>query len=432
MPVRGILRAISAASLLLILAIGRATPASKAKEIDADRTRAIAAYLAGRYADALPDLERIHLAGSANGSDLYMLAFCYDSVKHDADASGKTYADAQVALEREVAARKPQLESYFYLSNLYLYVRRDPEKSRATATAGLQAIDAKKIKVGKDGTAQFRAGKLAADAGKDDRSLEFYRRAIDAYSNEKTPPPAYLSRALNGVARADLGRSDPVVVADMWRKLLELDPSVPGGRWSLGLASLRAGRWQEAHDAFQKVKEADPLQSDEAFYALSIASAAADHTKSGGMIPLKDSDGKSFESLDASEIEKRIGDDAKAAQEVVTATAAVDQVEILPPVREKGRRRVFPGPAIAKRIAEIRGRFLALAIQMLVRGTPLQEKAFQGGYAPFVIQDWTQLWRNAHTAMVEDAPAVSGPPPAKPSVTPVPQPTPAPGSGARR
>ena len=111
------------------------------------------------------------------------------------------------------------------------------------------------------------------DSGDSDHAIDWYRKAIEAFSKEKDPPPAYLQRSLDPVARADLGKGDPAAVADMWEKLVKLDPHVANGDWSLGMAAVRAGRWTVAKSAFHKLREPVSDRSQDAFYAEMLGTA---------------------------------------------------------------------------------------------------------------------------------------------------------------
>lgn len=374
--------------------------------------RGVNSYLAGKYADALPDLEKARDGGTATGAMLYMLGYCYEAVRHDAAASAKAYADSQSALEAEMNAEHPSLETYFYLSNLKLN-RQDPEASKAVATQGVAAIDAHKLKVGKDGTSLFRAGKLYADAGMPERAAELHRKAVLAFSKETAPPPEYLRRAFETVTRSDSAKLDPAVAADTWKRLLDQNPSIPNGSWNYGLACMRAGRFEEAKAAFDAVRGGGSDAAQDAFYAWSLASGAVEITKSGVKLPTKSLDRKPLVTLDAAALDTEIAARAKTGSELLAAPVASQELEIRK--SEDGYIRVFPGKKLSRAIDEAHAAFLAPVIELTARGESIQAKAFQGGYAPLVIKRWIQLWRANHKEQVD---ALSGGAPAPPAADP--------------
>ncbi len=368
-------------------------------EAQAAARRGISAYLGAKYAEALPDLEKARDEGAATGQLLYMLGFCYDAVRHDSEASSKAYTAAQEMLEKEVAGKDPSLESYFYLSNLYLN-RQNLEQSKKTAEAGAAAIESKRIKVGKDGTSLFRAGKLYADAGKTEPAVAYHRRAVAAFKKETSPPPEYFKRALETVARADLGKGKPAEVADTWEKLLSLNPRVPDGDWNLGMAALRAGRYSVAREAFERAKKMGGDKGEDAFYCAQLSLGAQELVKSGFRIPTKDADGKSIAALDTETINKRIKEYSKKAVDLISREPKAD-VDYLIVVNKKGRKAPRISEKLRKEIGDLHRYFVALVSEIVGRGLPLQARAFEDGYASLVIHDWPQLWSNAHVDLRE-------------------------------
>lgn len=391
-----------AVTAVTLTAITLTVASSESREAEAAAERAVGAYLAGRYADALPDLEKARDAGVARGSHLYMLAYCYDSVRRDSNAAQQMYAAAQKKLEQETTEKKPLLESFFYLSN-HLQNQRDLEGSKRVASQAIDSIDTKKLKVGTDGTSQFRVGKLHTNAGQQDRALEYYRRALGAFAKEKEPPTAYLERSLDPVVRADTGKADPKVVFEMWEKLLALNPQTQGGNWSLAVSALHAGRYAVARDAFKKARAEHNERSQEAFYAERLSDGAQSLTTAGFTIPSADVDGKAISSLSDEELESRLKERGKKAGEILARDLAQDEYQILPPVKEKARPRLVPGAKLLSEFGEAQRPLVALTIELFKRGRSLQEAAFTGGYAPLIIQNWLDLWRNNHRNLIDAA-----------------------------
>src|SRR5262245_14354045 len=100
----------AAAALLLALAGASLTWVHASAEGDEAARRGIQAYLAGHYDQALPDLEKARDNGASSGPLLYMLGYCYESVKHDSAASAKAFDASFEALKKETEQPKPALE----------------------------------------------------------------------------------------------------------------------------------------------------------------------------------------------------------------------------------------------------------------------------------------------------------------------------------
>jgi tetratricopeptide (TPR) repeat protein len=389
------------AAAFLLLSLHPIFAASKSREAADAAERGVAAYLLGHYQDALPDLETARDGGVDRGSLLYMLAFCYDNVRHDPEAARQGYDAAQKKLEAETAAPKPELESFFYLSN-HLLNRHDNENSKRIALDALARIADHKLKVGKDGVSQFRAGKLHTDAGKDAEALEYYRRAIAAFKKDKSPPPAYLERSLEPVLRADTAKGDPKTLSEEWEKLLALNPNVADGQWNLAQTSLQAGRYAVARDAFKKAQAQGGDRSQEAYYAERLSDGAQTLVTSGFTIPTKDTDGKEIRSLSNDDLQERIKERGKTAAELLAREVKREEFDVFPPANAKARARVLPGAKLMTEFGEARKPVVALTIELVRRGLPLQESAFTGGYAPLIIQNWVDLWRSNHRALLDE------------------------------
>lgn len=392
-----------ALSILLLAACSALLPPIRAAEPGDDPRAALqrgtSAYLQTKYEAALPDLEKARDAGVASGMTLYMLGYCYDTVRHDADASKRSYDASKDALEKEIRSKDPSLESYFYLANLHM-LRKDIDAGRKVASEGVAAIEAKTLKVPKDGTSQFRAGKLYQDAGKNDQAVEYHRRALAAFAKMDSPPPEYQKRATETVARADLGRGDPQKTSDLWEKLLSSNPATPEGDWSLGLASLRAGRYAVARDAFERARKLEGDRGEDAFYSSGIAARGLEAVSAGLKIPAKDADGKLISSLSNDEIDTRIHDYAKKASEILARPLKTGEYTVV--ANKKGRKIIQPLDKDTKQLGDIHRYFVALVSEVVLRQLPLQTKAFQDGYASLVLQNWNQLWRNAHRELQEE------------------------------
>ena len=173
-------------------------------------------------------------------------------------------------------------------------------------------------------------------------------------------PKAYLERALEPVARADLGKGEPAAVSDMWEQLLKLNPHVADGDWNLALAALRASRYEVARDAFKRSKEPVTERSQEAFYAEKLSEGAAKITSGGGFpLPANDADGKVIAELSSEELDTRIKDYAKKAGELLGHEMQPDEYRIEPPQGPKSNSRLLPSKNLEAQINDVRRPFIA-------------------------------------------------------------------------
>jgi len=391
-------KSLASAALLLAFASAPFTAVHATPEGEAAAKSGIASYLAGRYEQALPDLEKARDGGASSGALLYMLGFCYDSVRHDAAASAASFDASLEALKKEVDQPKPPLESYFYLSNLYIN-RRDTDASKKTAAAGTAAIESKKIKVAKDGVSQFRAGKLYADQGNNEKAYDYHRRAAAAFRKEENPPLEYYRRSLETVAAESHGKGDAQEMADTWEKLLAMNPKITDGDWNLGVASLRAARFDKAKPAFERARQAESDRGQDAYYAAGLAAGGLEVVQAGVKIPVKDK-GKAIASLSDEDLDAHIKAVVAEAGPLLNREAKQGEYQLV--VSEKGRKRVAPAGKMASQLNDLHARFVALVTEILVRNrASIQTKAFEGSYSPLVIQPWGRLWANAHRDLQE-------------------------------
>jgi hypothetical protein len=387
-------KTLACAALLLALASATLTNLHASTDAENAARQGIEAYLGGHYDAALPLLEKARDGGASSGALLYMLGFCYESVRHDTEASTKAFDASFEALKKETEQPKPSLESYFYLSNLYLN-RRDADGSKKTAAAGTAAIESKKIKVAKDGVSQFRAGKLYADAGNNEKAVEYHRRAVSAFKKDDNPPPEYYRRSLETVAAGDHGKGNAEDLADTWEKLLAMNPAIPEGDWNLGVAEMRASRFEKAKAAFERARKVGGDRGQDAYYAAGLAAGGLEVTQAGIKIPTKDKDGKLIASLDDDALDARIKELVAEAGPLLNREVKEGEYQLV--VNEKGRKRVAPAGKLASQLGQLHARFVALLTEVLVRNkSPLQTKAFEGSYSPLVIQTWKSIWANSH------------------------------------
>src|SRR4030095_15717908 len=143
------------------------------------------------------------------------------------------------------------------------------------------------------------------DAGQRDKAVDYHRRAVAAFQKSDTPPPEYYRRALETVALENRGKGDAEAAADTWEKLVAMNPQTPDADWDLGLAQLRAGRYEKAKASFERARKAGGDRGQDAYYASGLAAGGQEGVSAGIKIPTKDG-GKAIASLTDEEIDTRV------------------------------------------------------------------------------------------------------------------------------
>src|SRR5436309_11916306 len=387
-----------------------------------------AAYEAGRYQDALRLLESADADGSADGIALYRMGYCY-SVQGEKARAQETYELARKALEEKEESSAATLEDNFYLVNVLLNQGSNSE-AKAAADRALKAIETCAVRVSPGGTASFRVGKLYGDAGKMDRQAAWYHRALAEFAKEPNPPVAYINRAASAVAAFELSKGAWKVAIPELERLHGLYPSDSDIPLSLFIAQLHTGDFDGAGKSVALLRTAGGKHTDELSYLKGILQTVRRMSGSGHSLPDREPDGRPYQDLSneelmgspdsspdgsehASEPKAKPGlllQIAKASGEIITAQPEEGSYI----VEERGAQKKIvklPGPALLEKIDALQGRFLAVCLEILRRGLPLQEISFTSGVSPLVVHDWRGEWIRSNEA-APASPSAPAPPPA--------------------
>lgn len=334
-----------------------------------DVEAAVRWYDDGRYAEAREVLERANIEGRMTGPLLYRLAYARGRT---GDPTGKEQIEPEAlsTLEREYS-EEPTLEVAFYLSNAYRNARR-PADSVRVAKGSTERIESEEWATPESAIGLFWVGKLYEDQARRDRLQIWYRRALEAMEAEPGRYGPYRLWAHRNLAAA---ASHEARFEDAERHLaamLELDEGTAVDWDRLATMRARLRRWADARDAWRRAERMDPANGDRPRYCANIASLATEIEDLPTIAP----SGKAYSELareDLEDLMKSRSDEVRSAVE--EATSADDA----------RRAELQAGIDAAKLV------FVAAAMEYAVRGLPIRETAFFGGYAPLIFH--SNRWR---------------------------------------
>ncbi len=350
-----------------LAALAAAAPAAAPAATEDPRESAIRLYDLGRYPEALAGFRALDAAGKADGSVLYRLAFCAGAAGDEAERT-RVQQRAVEALEKETAAGG-SIEAWFYLSNVYRNLGRAPDSTRVAAEA-VSRLESGKWKAPSAGVDRFRAAKLYADSGRDDRAEEWYRKTIAALESDASRYPSYMRWAWRYLGDRALIRMDWDSAAKAYSEVVAMPEPAAADCLRLAIAQVRRGHWQEAADAWRRAEQLDTAGGDDARYARQLALQAA----AIGSLPSLAPDGRTWDRLSQEELETLMIEKSKVAREANPTSAEGAESSAAAP----------PAPDLPARLREAHRVFVAAGIEFAARGLPIRETAFQKGFAPLV------------------------------------------------
>jgi Flp pilus assembly protein TadD len=336
-----------------------AAPAKKDAQEGARR------YDQGDYEGALPFLEKAAEKGVKDGQTYYQLAYIYDR-RGDRQRAQAQREKAAPLLAKQASSSKGTLEDSYYLTALYAQLQRTADM-QAAAAAGIERFGKKEDLSGDD---LFRLGRLYQFAGRAELSAASYRKAAAAMGQEKNPNPIFYSLALTADASTDFQARR---YADAARKLEQaesLSPANAPSPFQTALAELGAGRYAQAREHFDKVREEGALT--EAQYG----SALATHLEKAGGRLEADAEGKGWLEMDNQEIQDALAEAAEAYR-------TVHSTEKGEPDLQEENPATAP-VATDSPVAPAEKLFFSLAAEWMLRGNSLRELSLSGNYADLI------------------------------------------------
>lgn len=364
---------------------------------------AMAAYDAGQYGRAMPLFEALDTDDSADGATLYRLAYCYSTIP-DPQKSQSTYDRARSVLEAKVATPGATLEEHFYLVNALLTLERDQD-ARAAAEKAVAAVESCRLPVLPGALSHFRLGKLYGDAGRIDRQVSWYRRALAGFDTDPAAPRAYVNRARLTVLGFDVEQGNWAAVIPSLQRERAQNPRSTEAAGLLFAAQIRSGDLEAALATVESIRKGGGDLGDSAVYLEGIVTTVKRMASAGHSLPAREPDDRSPMSLTREELigtpEKdglrggRFQEAAQVGRQLISAEAEDGSYRI----EERGPKKIpvkLPGEALLRRIDDAQGRFISLCLEAFRRGMPLQELTFRTGAQQLLVHDWRQLWVQAH------------------------------------
>jgi len=353
----------------LILALSGPGIAPSTAAAPPARAAAVAAYDAGDYASACRILAEMDAAGTLDGTLLYRLFFCRTALGEQTGARD-ALARAATALEGENVPGC-SVEVPFYLANAYTNLGRTDDARRVASETLLRLeTDGHEPNSAME---WFQVGKLAQDAGRNDRAEAAYRRAVDGFA-AGPPAPGHERWARRFLGNAASGRADFEAARPEWRRVVELGNADRSDLLAFATACARTAKWDEAAEAWRLAEKIDMQNGSDPRYAAGLARQAA----ALGAIPSADAAGIPWTRYDRDGLEGMLRETAAAARDLRAEAAKR---------KEAGTWDAAARDEAASHLREIRGRFVAAGLEYAVRRLPLRETAFSGNYATLIFQE---------------------------------------------
>lgn len=306
-------------------------------------------YNEGKYAEALPILQKASEGGLQDGVLLYQLGYCRDVVEQKPDARRELWKQAEPVLIQEVS--RPggaTLERLYYLT----VISSDQGAYDRMAQHARQAVE--QFEKGPDpnalsGEDWFRLGRLHDFLQEASEAEAAYRRSASVFSKAKEGNASYRSLALAKVGDFDMSAGHYPTAAEEFDEALRALPSNPQVRpFTHALALLAVHRFDDAIARFG----ADRGETaDESQYGADLARKM----KEVAPLEAKDVDGMAFAGISVEVLPARVTDAAKAYRAA----------------REKNKYR--PGDPLPAEVALYQKRFVTLLGEYFVRTKSLQE-----------------------------------------------------------
>ena len=332
------------------------------KEGAARRTAAqgAALYDQGRYAEALPILQKAREAGLKDGTVLYQLGYCREVVEGKPETRREVWREAGPLLAQEVSqAGGASLDRLYYLT----VIHSDTGSFDTMTQYARQAVE--QFEKGPNpnalsGADWFRLGRLHDFLSEASEAEAAYRRSVSAFTKAKGGVASYRSLALARVADYDLTAGHFPIAAEEFDQALKLYPAnnqVKPFRHALALLAVR--RYDEAIARFGEDRDETSTESQ---YAGDLA------RKAQAVAPLddKDQDGSPIQSLP---------DEALSAR-VREAAAAYRAARV--------KNSYQPGDPLPAEVAVHQKRFVALLGEYFLRTKGMQEFTLKEGIADLV------------------------------------------------
>jgi tetratricopeptide (TPR) repeat protein len=323
--------------------------------------KAVSLYNQGKYAEALPLLQKAADGGRRDGTIVYQIGYCQEVVEGKSEARQAAWREARTLLEKEVSdPGGATLERLYYLAKINSD-EGDFERMRQYALQGVEQFEKGPDANALTGEDWFRLGRMHDFLSEPSESEATYRRSVSAFTRTPDANPIYRALALARVADLDLPAGGFESAAAGYAEALKIMPdSTHVHPFRSAVAFLAAGRHDEAMARFAADRDPDTMTDSQ--YGADLARKAKD------VAPLeaKDADGASIRSLPPEALEQRI----KEAGEEFRASRV--------------KHSWKTGDPLSAELVQRQKRFVALLTELLARTGRIQEFCLRQGIADLV------------------------------------------------
>jgi len=317
-------------------------------------------YNQGKYAEALPILQKASEAGLRDGILLYQLGYCREVADQKPEVRREIWNQAAPLLAREVSQPGgATLERLYYLT----VISSEQEAYDRMAQYARQATE--QFEKGPNpnalsGEDWFRLGRLHDFLQEPSEAEAAYRRSVSVFSKSTGGSASYHSLALAKVGDFDLNAGHYGLAAEEFDEAMQIFPANRQVRpYRRALALLAVHRLDDAIARFGEDQGETNVESQ---YGADLARKM----KEVAPLEAKDADGMPFGNIPEDALPVRVRQAAKAYRAA----------------REKNSFR--PGDPLPAEVALHQKRFVGLLGEYFVRTKSLQEFCLKEGIADLV------------------------------------------------
>lgn len=337
---------------------GEAGPA--ARSAPADPAQAL--YGQGKYAEALPLLEKAAEAGKS-GTLLYQIGFA-KGAQNPATAPGTRHpywVEARPLLEKEIATPGgATLERLYYLS-VIAFDDGDEAGMQRFARQAVDQIEKPGEGASLDGEDWFRLARLHDFLREPSEGEAAYRRALSAFRKVPALNPTYQALTLARVGDLDYDSKRFDLALQEYDEALAIAPGLDQIKpFRRGVALLVAGRADEAIAAFRLDRDGETMTESQ--YAADLALKA----KAVGGLARSDIDGAPIGGMALETLDARILDAGKAYKAA------------------RVKNSYKSGDALPAEVSDQQKRFVSLLIERVAQAQQVQEFCMKEGIAELV------------------------------------------------
>ena len=354
-------RTAPAVAIVLGLGLLSCTGSQKEAPRQAPPDPAQVSYAQGKYAAALPLLEKALTAGRS-GTLLYQIGYCKGAIEgKDGDSKIRLWGEARPLLEGEIVEPGgATLDRLYYLTAI-CSEQGEIETMRKFARQAVDSIEKGPDPNALSGEDWFRLARIHEFLDEASEGEAAYRRAVSDFRKTPATNPSYQALALVRVADLDYDSRRFEAAASGYDEALKLIPNLEQVRpFNHGIALLATGRLEDAINAFGA--DRNEVTNTESQYAADLARKA----KAAGGLVKADADGAPIDSMPLEGLDGRIkqaGADFRAA-------------------REKHSFRA--GDSLPAEVADRQRRFVSLLRERLLQTGEVQEFCLKEGLADLV------------------------------------------------